>query len=139
MLPVLLHTQTNAVLGRARVYTQREETGTLVIHIYILKIYNLHCFTSNALYASMMRALYNASRKLESVEILTILSIQWCACEINSYEIMFLAAPYSMTKLFEFREGYITRTMVSVDMCEMLYILWEQFEFSRTVCRGSRK
>ena len=40
------------------------------------------------------------------VQILTVLSIHWCTCEINSYKIMFIA-PYSMTKLFEFQEGYI--------------------------------
>ena len=70
-------------------------------------------------------ALYSISRKIESVEILMILSIHFCTCEINSYEIMFLVS-YSMTKLFEFREGYITHAMVSIDMCKILYGLWEQ-------------
>ena len=37
-----------------------------------------------------------------------------------------LFAPYSVTKLFEFQEGYITSAMVSVDMCEILHVLWEQ-------------
>ena len=47
-----------------------------------------------------------------------------------------------MTKLFEFREGYITSAMVSVDKCEIIHVLWEQdnkVEFSRIVCRGRRK
>ena len=70
-------------------------------------------------------ALYSTSSKIESVEILAVLSIHWCTCEINSYKIMFLA-PYTMTKLFESQEGYITKAMVSVDMCEILYVLWEQ-------------
>ena len=67
-------------------------------------------------------ALYSTSRKIEAVEILTVLSIHWCAC---SFKIMFLA-PYPVTKLFEFQEGYITSTMVSVDMCKILHVLWEQ-------------
>ena len=59
----------------------------------------------------MARALYSAGKKIESVEILTIPSIHWCACEINSYKIMLLAL-YCMTKQFEFREdndqrGYV--------------------------------
>ena len=73
-----------------------------------------------------MRALYSAGWKIGSVEILTILSIHWFACEINSYKMMFLAAPYYMTKLLEYREGYIISAMVSVDMCEILHVLWEQ-------------
>ena len=32
-----------------------------------------------------------------------------------------------MTKLFEFREGYITSKMVTVDMGEILYVLWELY------------
>ena len=74
---------------------------------------------------NIMTAVYSTSRKIESVEILAVLSIYWCTCEVDSYKIMFLA-PYSMTKLFEFQEGYITSAMVSVDMCEILYVLWEQ-------------
>ena len=64
-------------------------------------------------------ALYSTSRKIEPVEILALLSIHWCTCEVDSYKIMFLA-PYPMTKLFEFQEGCITSTMVSVDVCEIL-------------------
>ena len=74
---------------------------------------------------NIMTALYSTSSKIEPVEILTVLSIHWCTCEINSYKIMFLA-PYSVTKLFEFHEGYITSAMVSVDMYEILHVLWEQ-------------
>ena len=70
-------------------------------------------------------ALYSISRKIEPVEILAVLSIHWCTYEVNSYKIMFLA-PYPVTKLFEFQEGYITGTMVSVDMCEIVHVLWEQ-------------
>ena len=73
----------------------------------------------------MIAALYSTSRKIEPVENLAVLSIHWCTCEVNSYKIMFLT-PYPVTKLFEFQEGYITRTMVSVDMCEILHVLWEQ-------------
>ena len=68
-------------------------------------------------------ALYCASREIEPVEILTVLSIHWCTCEINSYKIMILT-PYSVTKLFEFQEGYITSAMVSVDMHEILHVLY---------------
>ena len=74
---------------------------------------------------NIMTALYGISRKIEPVEILTILSIHWCTSEINSYKIMFLA-PYFMAKQFEFRERCITSAMVSVDMCEILHVLWEQ-------------
>ena len=74
---------------------------------------------------NIFTALYSTSKKIESVEILAVLSIHWCTCEINTYDIMFLT-PYSMTKLFEFREGYITRAMVSMDMFEILHVLWEQ-------------
>ena len=70
-------------------------------------------------------ALYCTSREIEPVEILTALSIQWCTCEVDSYKIMFLV-PYSMAKLFEFQEGYITSEIVSIDMCEILYVLWGQ-------------
>ena len=31
-----------------------------------------------------------------------------------------------MTKLFGFQEGYIVRTMVSMDICEILRVLWEK-------------
>ena len=74
---------------------------------------------------NIMTALYSTSRKVEPVEILAVLSIHWCTCDINSYKIMFLT-PYSMKKLFEFQEGYITSAMVSVDVCEILHVLWEQ-------------
>ena len=63
---------------------------------------------------NLMAALYIINRKIEPVEILTVLSIHWCTCEVNSYKIMFLA-PYSVTKLFEFQEGYITSAMVGPD------------------------
>ena len=36
-----------------------------------------------------------------------------------------LFTPYSMTKLFEFQDGYVTGTMVSMDMSEILRVLWE--------------
>ena len=74
---------------------------------------------------NIMMALYSTSRKIEPVEILAVLSIHWCICEINSYKIMFLA-PYYVTKLFRFQEGYITSAMVSVDMCDILHVLSEQ-------------
>ena len=73
-----------------------------------------------------MMDLYSTSREIESTEILAVLSIHWCACEINSYKMMFLIASYFMAEHFEFREIYITSSMVSVDMCEILYVLWEQ-------------
>ena len=73
----------------------------------------------------MIAALYITIRKIEPVEILAVLSIHCCTCEVNSYRIMILA-PYPGTKLFEFQEGYITSTMVSVDMCAILHVLWEQ-------------
>ena len=76
------------------------------------------------LYASMIAALYSTSRKIEPVEILPVLSSHWCTCEVNSYKIMILA-PYPVTKLFEFQEGYITSTMVNMDMCGILHVLWE--------------
>ena len=75
---------------------------------------------------NIMTALYSTSRKIEPVEVLMVLSTQWCTCQVNSYKIMFLIAPYSVTKLFEFQEGYITSAMVSMDMCEILHVLWEQ-------------
>ena len=74
---------------------------------------------------NIMTALYSTSRKIEPVEILAVLSIHWCICEINSYKIIFLTL-YSVTNLFEFREGYVSGAMVSVDMCEILHVLWEQ-------------
>ena len=70
-------------------------------------------------------ALYSTSRKREPAEILAVLSIHWCTCEVNSYKIIFLA-PYPVTKLFEFQEGYITSTMVSVAVCKILHVLREQ-------------
>ena len=89
---------------------------------------------------NIMTTLYSTIREIESVEILPVLPIHWCTCEINSYKIVSLIAPYSVTKLFEFQEGYITSAMVSVDMCEIIYVLWEQDnKVSRIVCRGNRK
>ena len=72
---------------------------------------------------NIMTALYSASREIEPVEILTVLSIHWCTCEVNSYTIMSLIAPHSVTKLFEFQEGYITSAMGSVDMGLILHVL----------------
>ena len=72
---------------------------------------------------NIMTALYSTSRIIELVEVLAVLSIYWCTCEVNSYKIMFLIAPYSMAKLVEFQEGYITSAMISMDMCEILHIL----------------
>ena len=71
-----------------------------------------------------MITLNSTSREIEPVEVLAVLSIHWCTCEVNSYKMIF--APYSVTKLFEFQEGYITSAMASVDMCEILHVLWEQ-------------
>ena len=65
---------------------------------------------------NIMAALYSTSREIESVKIMAVLSIHWCTCEINSYEIIFLTLPYSVTKLLEFLEGYITSAMVSMDV-----------------------
>ena len=56
-------------------------------------------------YMNITMSLYSTSTKIVLVEILTILSIHWCTCEVNSYKIMFLP-PYPLTKLFEFQEGY---------------------------------
>ena len=64
-------------------------------------------------------ALYSTSWKVESIEI------RWCTCEIDSYKAVILT-PYPMTKLFEFQEGYIISTMVSMDMCKILRVLREQ-------------
>ena len=74
---------------------------------------------------NIMTALYITSRKIEPVEILMLLFIHWCTCETNSCKIMF-PAPYCMTKLVEFQEGYITSAMVSMDMCEIIHVLWER-------------
>ena len=91
---------------------------------------------------NIMTALYSASREIESVEILTILSNHWCACEINSYKIMFLAAPYSMTKLLN-SERVKSVAQWSVWICVRFFTTCGnriiKFEFSRIVCRGSRK
>ena len=64
---------------------------------------------------NIMTALYSTSREIEPDEVLAVLSIHWCTCEVNSYKIMFLIAPFSVTKLFEFQERYITSAMASVD------------------------
>ena len=80
---------------------------------------------------NIMTALSSTIRKIESVEILTILPIHWCICNINSYKIMFLA-PYSMTKLFEFREEWSAWICVRFfTSCGNRII---KFEFSRIVC-----
>ena len=63
--------------------------------------------------------LYSTSWEIESIEILTVLSIRWCTREINSYKVV-IFTPYSMTKLFEFQERYVTSTM---DVCEILCVL----------------
>ena len=65
--------------------------------------------------------LNSTSRKIENR---MVLSIHLCTCEVDSYKIVFLT-PYSMAKPFEFQEGYIISTMVGVDMCEILHVLWE--------------
>ena len=83
---------------------------------------NASMMTNNV---NIMTALYSKSREIEPVEIMAVLSIHWCTCEINSYKIIFFA-PYPVTKLFEILEGYITDAMISVDMYEILYVLWEQ-------------
>ena len=74
---------------------------------------------------NITKALYSTSSKIEPVEILTVLSIHWCACEVDSHQIMFLAT-YPVTNLFKFQDGYIISTTVSMDMCEILHVLWEQ-------------
>ena len=71
---------------------------------------------------NIMTALYCTDRKIVSVEILAVLSVHCCTCEINSYKIMFLA-PYSVAKLFEFQEVYITSAMVSLDIVSQLLCL----------------
>ena len=65
------------------------------------------------------------SWEIESIEILTVLSICQCTCEINSYKVV-LSTPYSMTKLFELLQCHVTSTVVSMDMCEILRVLWEK-------------
>ena len=85
--------------------------------------------------------LYSTSWEIESIEILAVLSIRGCTREINSYKVV-LFTPYSMTKLFEFQERYVTSKMIIMDMCEILRVLWEKdnkSEFSRIVWRGKRK
>ena len=77
------------------------------------------------LYASIIVALYSTSRKIEPVKILAVRSIHWCTCEVNNYKIMILA-PYPVTKLCEFQEGYIISIMDSVDVCEILRVLCEE-------------
>ena len=69
--------------------------------------------------------LYSTSWEIESIEILTVLSIRWCTREINSYKVV-IFTPYSMTKLFEYQERYVTSTMGSMDVCEILRVLWEK-------------
>ena len=73
----------------------------------------------------MMTALYSPSWEIESIVILTVPSIRWCTHEINSYKVVSFT-PYSMTKLFEFQERYVTSTMVSMDMCEIVRVLREK-------------
>ena len=74
--------------------------------------------------AKLQTSLFTTNRNKSLMKMLNML-IHWCTCEIDSYKIMFLP-PYSVTKLFEFQEGYITSAMTSVDMCEILHVLWEQ-------------
>ena len=71
---------------------------------------------------NIMTDLYSTSREIKPVDVLAVLSIHWCTCEINSYHIMIIA-PYFVRKLFEFQEGYIIIAMVSVNMCEILHVL----------------
>ena len=71
------------------------------------------------------KALYSNNREIDPIEILTILSIRWCTCEINSYKVVLLT-PYLMAKQFELQEGYTISTMVSMDMCEIIRVLGKQ-------------
>ena len=85
-------------------------------------------------------ALYSTSWKIEPVEILAVHSILWCACEVDSYKIMFLA-PYPVTKLFEFQEGYHLHNgqrWVCVRFFTSCGNRIIKFKFSRIV-RGNRK
>ena len=49
----------------------------------------------------------------------------WRYFPINSYTVV-LFTPYHMAKLFEFQEGYVTSTVVSMDMSEILRVLCEK-------------
>ena len=61
--------------------------------------------------------LHSNGRKIESVEILSVLPIHRYTCEIDGLEIMIVTiTPYSVKKLFEFSEGNITGTIISVDI-----------------------
>ena len=87
-------------------------------------------------------AFYSTSWEIESIEILTILSIRWCAREINSYKVV-LFTPYPVAKLFESQEGYVTSTEWSAWICVRFFASCGKriikFESSRIVCRGNRK
>ena len=60
-----------------------------------------------------MTAIYSTSREIEPVEILMVLSINWCTCEVNSYDPCSIPCDK-------------TSRMISVDMYEILLVLWEQ-------------
>ena len=85
---------------------------------------SLNASVMTDLYASMLLYIVPVG-EIESIVIMMILSIRWCTCEINSYKVV-LFTPYPMAKLFEFQEGDVISTMVSMDMCEILCILWEK-------------
>ena len=92
---------------------------------------------------NIMTALYSTSRKIESFEIWAVLSIHWCTCEINSYKIMFLAA-YSVTKeIYHYSKWDTSLAQSPGWICVRFFMSCGnrilKFEFSRIVCRGSRK
>ena len=78
------------------------------------------------IYSAYMYSLFRIYWEIESIEVLSILSIRWCTRLIDGYEIVRINAPYSMAKLLELREGDITSTMISMDIFQIHYILWEQ-------------
>ena len=46
---------------------------------------------------NIMTSLYSTIREIELVEVLAVVSIHWCTCEVSSFKIMFLD-PYSVRK-----------------------------------------
>ena len=84
---------------------------------------------------NIITALYNTSKKIELVEILALLSIHWCTCEINSYKIMFLA-PHCLN--FE-RDISLAQWSAWIGARFFTSCGNRIIEFSRIVCRGSRK
>ena len=55
--------------------------------------------------------LFTIYRKIESIEVLAILSIHWCTRQVDGHEIMTNTtntAPYSMANLLELREREIS-------------------------------